>query len=279
MVADANPIKSTMGGYTEVNKAFSKQSVEYDADDNANPILLAWRKQVYEHVNQFLPNDSHILELNPGTGIDACHFVNAGHHVHCVELSDGMVRQIKKKIEDFGFQEKLTVQQNSYENLDLVEGKFDYVFSNFGGLNCTDDLTKVTRHLSPLLNKGAIVTWVIMPPICPWEIMWLLKGYFKQGLRRFHKKGVMAHLEGEYFKTYYYSLSNIKRALGKNFKLLQCEGLGVLSPPPSAKDFPSNHPRLYDLLVRLDKKVRLRFPFNRWGDHIIVTFQYSSDFL
>jgi ubiquinone/menaquinone biosynthesis C-methylase UbiE len=237
--------------------------------------LLAWRKQVYEHVNQFLPINSRILELNPGTGIDACHFVKVGHQVHCVELSDGMVEQIKTKIEKYRYQEKLTVQQSSYENLDLVKGKFDYVFSNFGGLNCTSDLTKVTRHLPPLLKEGAVVTWVIMPPICPWEIMWILKGHFKQGLRRFHKNGVMAHLEGEYFKTYYYSLPNIKKAFGKDFKLLQSEGLGVLSPPPSAKDFPRKHPQLYDLMIRWDKRVRLRFPFNRWGDHSIVSFQYT----
>jgi ubiquinone/menaquinone biosynthesis C-methylase UbiE len=267
--------EQTLNGFVEVNKGFSKQSVNYDADDVANPILQAWRKQVYGHINQFIQPNSSILELNPGTGIDACHFANQGHRVHCLELSDGMVKQIHKKIKDFGFQDRLTVQQGSYENLNLVKGKFDYVFSDFGGLNCTDDLRKVTQHLSPLLNNGAIITWVIMPPICPWEIMWLLKGYFKQGLRRFHKNGVMAHLEGEYFKTYYYSLANIKKAFGKNFKLMKCEGLGVLSPPPSAKDFVTKHPQLYRSLIRWDEKVRLRFPFNRWGDHIIVTFQYA----
>jgi ubiquinone/menaquinone biosynthesis C-methylase UbiE len=274
MVAEKKA-EQTLNGFVEVNKGFSKQSVNYDADDVANPILQAWRKQVYGHLNQFIQSNSSILELNPGTGIDACHFVNQGHRVHCLELSDGMVKQINKKIENFGFHDRLTVQQGSYENLNLVKGKFDYVFSDFGGLNCTDDLRKVTQHLSPLLNNGAIITWVIMPPICPWEIMWLLKGYFKQGLRRFHKNGVMAHLEGEYFKTYYYSLADIKKAFGKNFKLLKCEGLGVLSPPPSAKDFVIKHPQLYRSLIRWDEKVRLRFPFNRWGDHIIVTFQYA----
>lgn len=276
MPVDVKPIHGPADAYVDVNKAFSKQSIQYDAEDNANPILVAWRKQVYAHVHQFMKPKSHILELNAGTGIDACHFVNEGHTVHCVELSDGMVKQLKSKIEHFGFHQKLTVHQGSYENLQEVTGKFDYVFSDFGGLNCTDDLTKVTRHLPALLHDGAIVTWVIMPPICPWEIMWLLKGHFKQGLRRFKRYGVMAHLEGEYFKTYYYSLSNIKKALGKNFKLLKCEGLGVLSPPPSAKNFPVNHPRLYDFLVRLDEKIKSRFPFNRIGDHIIVSFQFSA---
>jgi ubiquinone/menaquinone biosynthesis C-methylase UbiE len=260
--------------YGHVNKAFSKQSGLYDQDDQANPILVAWRKQVYKHVQQFLIPNSRILELNAGTGIDASYFVQAGHRVHCVELSDGMVRQIQDKVIRFGFQDRLTIQHGSFENLNLVTGKFDYVFSNFGGLNCTDDLKKVTRHIPNLLNEGAMLTWVIMPPICPWEIMWLLKGHFKEGLRRFHKNGVMAHLEGEHFKTYYYSLGDIKKALGKNFKLVKCEGLGVLSPPPSARDFVIKHPKLYQTLTKWDKKVRSTFPFSRIGDHIIATFSY-----
>lgn len=274
MVTEQIRSDAAKGHYDHVNKAFSRQSDLYDADDQANPILSAWRRQVYKHVQQNLPPNSHILELNAGTGIDASYFVQGGHRVHCVELSDGMVRQIKNKVIRLGVNDRLTIQQESFENLNLVTGKFDYVFSNFGGLNCTDDLKKVTRHIPNLLQEGAMLTWVIMPPICPWEIMWLLKGHFKQGLRRFHKNGVMAHLEGEYFKTYYYSLGDVKKALGKNFKLVKCEGLGVLSPPPSAKDFSQKHPKLYQQLTEWDEKIRSTFPFNRIGDHIIVTFRY-----
>src|SRR4051794_16595615 len=64
---------------TPVQKAFSKQATHYDQDDSSNPILLDWRKKVYTHVNQFLKPGNRILELNAGTGIDALHFVNAGH--------------------------------------------------------------------------------------------------------------------------------------------------------------------------------------------------------
>jgi ubiquinone/menaquinone biosynthesis C-methylase UbiE len=177
-----------MESFIEVNKAFSNQSIHYDDDDIANPILQAWRQQVYDHVNQFIKPSRYILELNSGTGIDALHFVNQGHRVHCVELSDGMVREINSKIHQHNLETTLSVQQLSYEKLDEVKGKFDYVFSNFGGLNCSSDLKKVTKHLQPLLNPGATITWVVMPPICLWEISWMLKGNFKDAFRRFHKK-------------------------------------------------------------------------------------------
>ncbi len=263
-----------MESFVEVNKAFSNQSLHYDDDDIANPILQAWRQQVYDHVNQFIKPSSAILELNSGTGIDALHFVKQGHRVHCVELSNGMVREINRKIDTHNLETSLSVQQLSYEQLDQVKGKFDYVFSNFGGLNCSSDLKKITKHLQALLNPEATVTWVIMPPVCLWEIAWMLKGNFKDALRRFHKNGVMAHLEGQYFKTYYFTLADIQKAFGENYKLLRCEGLGALSPPPSATNFVTKHPSLYKSLTRLDEKVRNHFPFNRWADHIVVTLKY-----
>ena len=259
--------------YSSINRAFSKQAAHYDEDDLANPILQSWRKQVYDHVQGFLKPSSHMLELNSGTGIDAIYFVRKGHHVHCTDLSDGMIRQIQKKIELYSLQNTLSFQQCSFDHLAAVEGKYDYVFSNFGGLNCIEDLTKVIGELTRVVKPGGVVTWVIMPPVCPWEISWLIKGHFKNAFRRLHKNEVIAHLEGEYFKTYYHSLGKLKRVFGKNFRLLSCVGLGALSPPPSEIDFPQKHPGLYKVLNRLDKKVVNHFPFNRWADHIIVTFE------
>ncbi len=266
------PILST------VNQAFSKQSVKYDEDDSRNQVLQDMRKQVYAHVSEFLKEKSHVLELNAGTGIDALHFVQQGHSVHATDLSDGMIAQLEKKIVHHQLHGRLACQQISYEHLEkLDEQKFDYVFSNFGGLNCIDDVSRVTKNLPSLLNPGAHVTWVIMPPVCIWEILGVFKGHFKQAFRRFHKDGVMAHLEGEYFKTYYHSLSQIKKAFGAEFKFIKSEGLCLVSPPPSRANFPIQYPKLYRSLQKLDSQLRESFPFNRWGDHIIVTFQFRSE--
>ena len=106
------------------------------------------------------------------------------------------------------------------------------------------------------------------------EILSILKGHSKQAFRRFKKTGVMAHLEGEYFKTYYFSRSQIVNALGAHFKLIKSEGLCALSPPPSQVNFPKKYPTLYQSLRKIDSTVRHNFPFNRWADHIIVTFKY-----
>lgn len=260
--------------FAAVNRAFSKQSIHYDDDDRANIILTDMRRQVYTHVNRYLKRGSSILELNAGTGIDALHFASLGHRVHATDLSSGMIEQIRTKIQDSSLQGRLTCQQLSYDQLNSVTGgKYDYVFSNFGGLNCIQDLSRVTRHLSPLINSGAHVTFVIMPPISLWELAWILKGDARQAFRRLNKNGVKAHLEGEFFETYYHSLRKIKKAFGENFKLVRTEGLCSLSPPPSPGEFALKHPGLYKTLRVLDSSVRLIPPFNRCADHLIVTFK------
>lgn len=268
--------KSTLISSAVVNRAFSKQSLSYDAIDKENRVLQDMRQQVYDHVSAFIKTRSRILELNAGTGIDATHFVRQGHTVHATDLSDGMIKQIENKIIQHQLTGQLTCQQLSYDQLDTLEGRtFDYIFSNFGGLNCIDDLSKVTKDLSKLLTSDGYVTFVIMPPIYLWELVGIFKGHGKQAFRRLHKNGVIAHLEGEYFKTYYFSLSQIKKAFGSKFKFIQSEGLCALSPPPSRGDFPLKHPALYKSLCKMDSLVRSSFPFNRWADHIIVTFQYT----
>jgi ubiquinone/menaquinone biosynthesis C-methylase UbiE len=260
----------------EVNAAFSKQSQHFDDDDLQNPLLQDMRIQVYHHVSKFLTQPSSILELNSGTGIDALHFVQHGHKVHATDLSNGMIEQIKEKIDRFHLHDRLSVQQLSYDQLDQLKGqKFDFIFSNFGGLNCIDDLNKVTKNLRSILNPGGFVTWVIMPPICLWEIFSIFKGN-RNAFRRVNKNGVVAHLEGKHFQIWYHSLRSIKKSFGSDFKLVHHEGLASLTPPPHVTHFPIKHPFLYKLLMKMDNNVRNNFPFNRWADHIIVSFQLVS---
>ncbi len=258
-----------------VNRGFSKQSAGYDEADRKNIILQDLRQQVYGHVQALINPASRILELNAGTGIDAVYFASLGHFVHATDLSDGMVLRIKEKMSVQSLSDRITCQQLSYEQLDRTEGNdYDLVFSNFGGLNCIQDLSLVTRHLPLVLKPGGYVIWVVMPPVCPWELMWLFKGKARQAFRRLRKNGVVAHVEGEYFTTYYHSLAAIRRALGDSFHLRKCEGLAALSPQPHNEGIPSKYPWLYKSLRNLDAMVKDFFPFNHWADHIIVTFQY-----
>lgn len=254
-----------------VNRAFSAQASHYDSDDKANQVIVDLRRQVYEHVSRYMKSNSRILELNAGTGIDATYFASQGHTVLATDVSDGMVMELNKKVA--AHNGRMLVKQLSYDKIDRInDGPFDYVFSNFGGLNCIDDLSEVTKHLPRLLKPDGQVTWVIMPVVCGWELLSTFKGS-PAGFRRLKKEGVMANIDGEYFHTWYHSLKSIRKAFGEGFTLTASEGLAAVSPPPHRSDFPVKHPGLYRFLRSTDRLVNKSFPFNRWADHIIVTFR------
>ncbi|MEQ8425347.1 MAG: class I SAM-dependent methyltransferase [Cyclobacteriaceae bacterium] len=257
-----------------VAKAFGKQAAHFDEDDLSNPILTSWRTHIYNHFDHFLQPSSRILELNAGTGIDATRFAKLGHHVHATDLSTGMICEIEKKVMTYNLK-NVSFEQCSYENLNQIsQPKFDFVFSNFGGLNCCKDLGLVANQLPALINRNAYVTWVVMPPISLWELLWIFKGK-RAAFRRLKKGGTIAHLEGEYFRTYYHSLKAVKSAFGSKFKLMKVESLGLFAPPPDKTEFSSKYPTLTAFAKGADNFFRTRYPFNRIGDHLIMTFQFN----
>ena len=237
-------------------------------------ISARMRRKVYDHVLRFLRPADRLLELNAGTGIDAAFFAGRGQIVHAIDIAPGMLDHLSAKIDQQRLSDRLTVQALSFTELDRVEGgPFDYVFSNFGGLNCIADLAPVARHLPQVLRPGGIVTWVIMPPICPWEIALLLKGHFTLAARRWHRHGTLAHVEGVHFTTTYFTPRQVLTALGPEFRLLCLEGLSVFTPPADRVDFPRRFPHLYRALTRIDDALAARWPFNHWGDFFILTAQ------
>ena len=268
----------TADQFNEINQAFTRQSNSYDDYDKSNPTLVWMRKQVMKHALKFVRKDDKILELNSGTGIDAEFFANRGYKVHCTDLSDGMIEQMKKKFSSGDLSDKISIQQCSFTELNKIEDiKFDFIFSNFGGLNCVDDLSKVTRYFPQLLNQKGRVCLVILPPICPWEIIQLIRGKFSLAFRRFHKDGVLANVEGIKFKTYYFSAKDVLNALGSEFKLLKAESLALFTPIPQMDKLPKIFPKLAKLLNKTDELISGIFPFNRIGDHIIVTAEYVGN--
>lgn len=235
------------------------------------------RQQVLAHT----ASGSAMLELNAGTGEDALFFAQHGRHAHAIDIADGMVVAMAQK--SAAADASFTTQQLSFTELNCIADprqavpKYQLVFSNFGGLNCIADLRQVTRHLPPLLVDGAYVVWVVMPPICPWELAQAVRGQFKTAFRRLHPHGTLAHVEGAYFRTHYFTPSQVMHALGPQFRLRGLHGIGVFSPPSFLEGFPQRLPRLFGWLCRCDETLARRWPFNRMGDYIMLTAQFCPD--
>ncbi len=259
-----------------VKEAFTRQSEIFDEYEKNNDILKWMRSVTRAHVLMHIHSGDKILELNSGTGLDAVWFANQGYKIHCTDISEGMLNKLSNKIDKFNLNNLITYELLSYTDLDKIKVKqFDYIFSNFGGLNCTGDLSLVFDKFRGLINPGGRVTLVIIPQICIWELAHVIIGKYKTAFRRLHKNGVLANIEGIKFITYYYSVSDVKKALGKDFRVIEIQGLASVSPPPYMSNFPKLYPGLYRMLTGIDSKLSHIFPFNRWADHFILTAEYT----
>lgn len=259
-----------------VAEAFGRKAEVYDAFGQDHPNLERMRSKVRRQVEKHLPVGARLLEINAGTGADAAYFARGGYRVHATDLSAGMVARIRARIATGGFEGRLTVQQLSFLELErAAPGPYDAVLSNMGGVNCTPDLAAITRSLPQVLAPGGIVVWVVMPPLCLWELAQALRGNFSLAARRLQRGGAPARVEGLSVRTYYYTPTQVRGAFGPQFRLLELQGLSVFTPPADHKEFPRRHPRMYRLLAALDGLLADRFPFYSLGDFFILTLRYQ----
>ena len=257
-------------------KAFNRQSAVFDKIYAENIIIEYKRKRVREHVGKFLSPKSKILELNAGTGDDAVFFAREGHAVHATDIAEDMQNKLRLKVKEYNLNDLVSTELCSYTALENLQqkGPYDLVFSNFAGLNCTGDLSKVLRSLISLLKPGGVVTMVIMPGFCLWETMLAAKGNFKTAFRRLKsKKGTPAHIEGVHFLCWYYSPKFLIEQLKGKLELMDLEGLCALVPPSYFEKFPYKHPGLLKHLEKWEGSLKRKWPWKYIGDYYIISFR------
>jgi ubiquinone/menaquinone biosynthesis C-methylase UbiE len=257
-------------------EAFTRQAVVFDSIYTGDSVIEYKRERVRDHILKHIPHSSKILELNSGTGEDALFFGEKGFSVHATDISPGMQKELIGKVKKRGLENRISHELRSYSDLGnlLDPGPYDLIFSNFAGLNCTSELNKVLEKFSQLLRPGGLVVLVIMPHFCLWEVLSVFKGNFKNAFRRFFRpQGTQAHIEGVYFKCWYYEPSYIIKHLEKEFILLDLEGLCTLVPPSYMAGFPKRNPKVYAQLVKWESKFKNRWPWKLIGDYYIISMK------
>ena len=260
--------------------AFSRQAPVFDSIYKEDPVTLYKRKRVRDHISPYLAPSSSILELNCGTGEDAIWLARQGHQVHATDISTAMLKKLGEKIEESGLEDKIHTEACSFSSLENLTNRnqYDFIFSNFAGLNCTPHLKNVLHSLPSLVKPGGLVTLVLMPGFCLWEFLLLFKGRFKTAFRRFSgKKGTRANVEGQAFRCWYYSPSYLKKQMKDFFDQVAIEGLCSLVPPSYMAGFPDKHPALYRSLLKKEKRWKCKWPWRNIGDYFIITFRKKAD--
>lgn len=256
--------------------AFDAIAAEYDAVFSNSHIGRAQRQVVWKMMDRVFWPGQHILEINCGTGVDALHMANRGLRVHACDASAAMVDAARRRLRGIGTVE---VERRATEDLATLSQTFDGLLSNFGGLNCSEDLEHIARQLKRLVRRGGSAIVCYMGPFCAWELFWYLAhGKPGKAFRRLKRSGVSARIgTGEQFRVSYPSVRNIVRAFAPEFRLIAQTGVGVFVPPSYAEAFTANHPRTLRAAIRLDRFVAGRTFFRSIGDHLLLQFEKVSE--
>ncbi|MGH2576045.1 MAG: class I SAM-dependent methyltransferase [Ignavibacteria bacterium] len=255
--------------HTEVS--FDKIASEYDLADKANEIVQWMREVVHEvYLNNFKSGDE-LLEVNAGTGIDALFLANNGMKVYATDISERMIEILKSKVGEAS-NRMLGAEKISFSEIHQIQRKdFDGVISNFGGLNCINDFSKLSGDLALKIKRGGKFVAVVMNKVCPWEILYYsLKLDFKEAFRRFNKGGIDASLSTERVRTFYYTPKQFGKFFDEHFKIQRIFTLGFLTPSPYLLGIYERFIPFVKLLMKLDEIIKGIFPLNRFGDHFII---------
>ncbi|MGZ5190067.1 MAG: class I SAM-dependent methyltransferase [Flavisolibacter sp.] len=264
--------------HQKASDAFSKQSTVFDKLYGDDGMIQYKRKRVRDHILHFAKSGGSMLELNCGTGEDALFFAQQGFRVHATDASEGMLSVLQQKLKK-EIQTRISIEQCSFTSLGELknQGPFDVVYSNFGGLNCTGELEIILSGLHNLVKPGGTVTLVIISKFCLWETLLLFKGKFRTAFRRFFSSnGRKAHIEGTYFKCWYYPPSFVIKHMKEHFDLINLEGLCTIVPPSYIESFSEKHPGLFSYLRKKEARLKGRWPWKFWGDYYIISFREKT---
>jgi SAM-dependent methyltransferase len=238
---------------------FEHLAIRYDELWTDSAIGRAQRNAVWRVVDPLFHAGDRVLDIGCGTGEDAAHLASRGVSVHAIDASPAMVARASARAvgatrgspADQGVRPTFTAQLLRAENVADLRETFDGAISNFGALNCVEDLAAFARALAPRIRPGGRVAICVIGRFCAWEML-----YPRKALRR---------LPGRAGDVYYPSVRKLRADFAPHFELRSWTGIGMLVPPSYVK-LPA---RIVRLLARLD-----RMPFLRSiADHRLLVFE------
>jgi ubiquinone/menaquinone biosynthesis C-methylase UbiE len=259
--------------------AFDEAARDYDRRFTETEIGRVLRESVWRHLDGVLAPGSKVLELGCGTGEDALWLAGRGHRVLATDVSPGMLEQARQKIEAAGVADQARVA-----TLDLAaigdepepsEAPFDAVFSNFGALNCIEDCSELASVLHRWLRPGGRAVFVVMGPVCLWEIVWYgLHLRPKIATRRWRDGRHVTIDDHHSLRVWYPSPARMRDRLRPWFETRQTLGIGSVVPPTYAASLIRKRPALLDRLESLDRRWAHRL--SGIADHYLLSLERSD---
>jgi SAM-dependent methyltransferase len=204
------------------------------------------------------------LELNCGTGVDAEWLGERGVHVCATDASQRMVEVACAR----GVDATQLAAEDVGSLADVVE-QFDGALSNFGGLNCVDDLNAVASGLARCVRRGGTALLCVMGPTVPWEWIWYLgHGKPRTAFRRFRRSTAWRGMT-----IRYPSVGALRSTFAPWWMARRVWALGALVPPTYAELWAVRHPRLLVRLNRAERRMESWPIMARLADHYVIELE------
>ena len=265
---------------TATSAAFDRLASRYD--EICDSAIFSWmRRQVHEQLARRLRAGSAVLEIGCGTGIDAAFLARKGAGVVACDPAPGMLSRTRERIVSEGLESHVVLASCGAAEIDRwlartpgVTQRFDGIFSDFGALNCLNDLSSLGELASRRLRPGGWIMLCLLNQFCWIEMAGhLLTGHPRTAFRRYSRgrRQVTVEVEGIPVLTRYHRRSDVVRALGPGWVVTGLRGLGVMVPPPYfAHRWQQLSPRTRRAIERIDTFLADRRPFAYLGDHFLI---------
>ena len=259
--------------------AFDRQAAYYDALVDGE-IFRHLRARTHCAFARRFRRGSRVIEIGCGTGIDTCFLASNGVHVLACDPSEEMVSRSLRRLAHARCEEHATVLPCGLNELAsfleaLAEPQgFDGIVSNFGALNCVEDLTPLGALARRYLRPGGVVLLGLMTRTCALEALYFLATRRSDLAGRRRSDGPVAvSVAGVEVPTFYHRIPEVRTALGDDLSLAAIEGIGVIVPPPFLESRWQSLPKaVRGVMTRLDIWIAPWPPFNRVGDHVLLHF-------
>ena len=251
------------------SSAFDALASSYDDAFSKSTLGRLLRKRVWRQTDRAFAAGERVLDVGCGTGEDAVHLAERGVQVLATDASPDMIQQARTKIEQRALSHLVELRAVAAESLeDVLAGtRFDGVLSNFGVVNCVQDLNALAAALGTLTRPHGRAFLCVMGPWVPWEWGWfLLEGEPKKAFRRLRSEGV----DWRGVRVRYPTVGEVCRVFESRFRPVSARALGALLPPTYAEKWAREHPDLIDTLADLESRLEAVPPFAWLADHYLL---------
>ncbi len=281
-------MKAAVSGRRHLVVGFDPLAAAYDAQFSDKPVATIQRAAVWRYLDAaFAPGDR-VLELGCGTGRDAVHLAGRGVSVVATDASQAMLEVAERQVAEAGAADMVALARLDMaamgspdwrDNLGAPErfaaaGPFDGAFSDFGALNCVEDLGPVAAGLGDVVRPGGRAVLVVLGPLCLWELGWHLGHAEPRVAGRRFRGGAWASLgEGAATRVWYPSPRTLAAVMRPWFRLRRLGAIGLALPPFGLAEVAERRPRLLRALAAAERVVAPHAASAWLADHYVAVFE------